>query len=270
MKPTYFFLACSLLPTSMVYAGAMGPVTDTQPFFIEIGSGISFANQATPSVNLTYWNSSIQGYNSSLGYKPLYTAGLGYKINPGINIDLNYTFRGLYSYSKFQTSTSTSSNSVENVLPSRTRYMDLSSNAVLFNVTLDGGIYPALVYTMGHHGTIQPFVGAGIGASYNSVSNFHTILASTSATQSIATSNMADQTQTSFAYQFNGGLEWEYERFAFDVGYRYFNAGPYTSNSYLVTNMDGTTGAPETTYSLPAWTGTLSANEIFFTAKVAF
>ena len=270
MKPAPIYMGFALFTSSIACAGTMGSIPEPQRFYIEIGSGISFANQANPSVDLAYWSASTQGYNNSLKPKPLYTAGLGYTINDGLNIDVNYTFRGLYAYSKFQSGVSPSS--VQNPLGARIRYMNLSSNAALFNASLDGGIYPALVYAMGNHGSIQPFVGAGLGVSYNTFSNFHTILASSSddivVNTSIATSAIPDQTKASLAYQFNAGLEWKYERFSFDVGYRYFNAGQYTSNNYLLTSMS--TGTPVTTTVSSPWTGTLSANELFFTAKAAF
>ncbi|MDP3705696.1 MAG: outer membrane beta-barrel protein [Legionellaceae bacterium] len=265
MKITSLCLALSALSTAAAHAGTMGPEQiDPKQFFIELGSGISFANQAKPTINFSTWSAAPEGYSSGLGDKPLYTAGFGYMINDALNIDVSYTYRGLYSYSKFQ-STGSSASTVSNPLPSRTRYFNLSSNAVMFNVTLDGNIHPGLVYTTANRGYLQPFIGGGLGASYNTVDNFHTILADGT---SVATSAMLDQTKTSLAYQFNAGLEWIYDRFALDIGYRYFNAGHYKSNNFLLTHATATTTSPPI-YVTP-WTATLSANEVFFTAKFAF
>ncbi|MCR9191428.1 MAG: outer membrane beta-barrel protein [Gammaproteobacteria bacterium] len=269
MKRFSFYLALTLIPASLVYAGTMGEMGEAhspQRYFIAVGSGISFANKANPSIDYSLWSDAIEGYSDSLRDAPLYTAALGYTINDAINVDLSYTFRGLYSYAKYQTvPTSTTG---EPPLPSRSRYFDLSSNAVMFDVTLDGGVYHALAYNTADHGFIQPFIGAGLGVSYNTLSNFHTILANTNVT----TSTALDQTTISLAYQFNAGLEWVYERFSFDIGYRYFNAGRYQSNNYLVTNyteatQTSTVASPKTTVP---WKDTLSTNELFFTARVAF
>lgn len=267
MKHTLYYITLALIPGSLSFAGTMGEKiqeANPQRYFIAVGSGISFANSASPYIENSLWSDAIEGYDASLGNVPLYTAALGYIISNALNIDVSYTFRGFYTYKKPQTSPP----SVNNQLSSRTRYFDLSSNALLFDVTLDGAVYPALKYSAWNHGFIQPFIGAGLGVSYNTVSNFHTILAGSN----VVTSTALSKTTASLAYQFNAGLEWVYERFSFDIGYRYFNAGSYESNNYLLTNYTGPTqtssvASPKTTVP---WKDTLSANEIFFTAKVAF
>lgn len=267
MNRSLYYITVALLQSSLSYAGTMGDKVDeqiSQKYFIAVGSGISFAYDANPYIEDSLWSDAIEGYGSPLGNAALYTAALGYTINDAINIDVSYTFRGIYSYEKFQTAPP----SATDQLSSRTRYFNLSSNALLFDVSLDGGVYPALKYDAWSHGFIQPFIGAGLGVSYNTVSNFHTILSDSN----VVTSTALNRTKASLAYQFNAGLEWVFQRFSFDVGYRYFNAGSYESNDYLLTNYTGptqssTVSSPKTTVP---WKDTLSANELFFTAKVAF
>ena len=252
-----------------VNAGDMGsvtgcPGTGCTPYFIEVGTGISFSQPTHVSVDLNYWNPSPQGYDSSMKNAALYMAGIGYTVNSWFNFDFNATYRGGYRYTQFQSHDPTD---VANPLPARTRFFNFSSTAVMFNGTIDAqGISDHLILNTGTQGFIQPFIGAGIGASYNTVSNFHTILTDTDN----ATSVMQDNTKASLAYQFNAGLEWVYQRISIDIGYRYFNGGNFKSHDYLATRVDGITGIPLHTIAIPAWNGTFSTNELFLTAKVAF
>jgi len=136
----------------------------------------------------------------------------------------------------------------------------------MFNGTIDGqGLSDHLSWRTGEHGSIQPFVGAGIGVSYNTVSNFHTVL---TANEEI-TAKMLDKTQASLAYQFNAGLEWTCQRLSIDLGYRYFNGGDFRSNNYI-DRVSGTTGLTLAPITVPPWTSSLATNELFVTAKIAF
>lgn len=261
----YIFLT---IVSNISFAGTMGdikscPDLSCMPWFLEFGSGISWSNNANITADPIRWNPSPDGYNSRLGTVPLYTAGIGYIINPLISADVNYTFRGIYKYKKHQVSTESN---VQNPLGNRTRYFNLNSNALMFNVTLYGqGLSDRLTYEMDSFGVIQPIIGGGVGVSYNTMSNFHMVLDSNSAVTSV----MQDYTKSSFSWQLNAGLEWKKDRFSFDLGYRYFNAGSFKSNNALITRTNDA-GTPITTNTIPAWSSTLSANEIYFTAKVAF
>lgn len=127
------------------------------------------------------------------------------------------------------------------------------------------GLSERLAYSMGSYGIIKPVVGGGIGVSYNTVSNFHTVLDN----NAIVTTVLQDQTKPSFAWQLNAGLELKKDRFSFDVGYRYFNAGTFVSNNALTTRVNNS-GTPIATNIIPSWSSKLAANELYFTAKVAF
>ncbi len=197
-------------------------------------------------------------------------AGIGYTVSPLLKLDASYTFRGIYKYNHHLNTVNSGS---ANPLPNHTRYFDLTSNSLMFNGTLfakglaNTGFGNMLVHDMFGCGTVQPFVGGGVGVSYNTLSNDHRILDGSLT----ATGSKNDATIASFAWQLNTGLNWQItERLGFDIGYRYFNAGRFNSNDYLTSRMSGTTNNPITTvYKTPS-IGALSANELFFTARVAF
>ncbi|STX50183.1 Opacity protein and related surface antigens [Legionella busanensis] len=250
------------------FAGTMGeikpcPDLSCMPWFLEFGSGVSWSNTSNIVTDPNHWNPSPDGYDSSLGTVPIYTAGIGYMINPLVSVDISYSFRGIYTYRKHQRFQSSNN---PNPFGDRTRYFDLNSNSIMFNGTLYGQEWSdILAYEIGNFGLIQPVIGGGIGVSYNTISNFHTVLD----TNSGVTSVMQDKTRASFAWQLNAGLEFKKNRFSFDIGYRYFNAGTFVSNDNLITRLSASTGAPIMTETIPNWSGSLSANELYLTVKVA-
>ncbi len=260
-------LSVFLLSSSTAFSGTMGEARacsdlSCMPWFLEIGSGASWSNNADISVDYSRYDRSPEGYNSKLGTVPVYMAGVGYKVSPLLTLDANYNFRGIYNYSKFQTSVS---NGALNPLGDKTRYFNLTSNSIMFNGTINGkGVHESLVKDLNGHGSVQPFVGGGLGVSYNTVSNFHTKLANSN-----ISTVLQDQTRASFAWQLNAGIEWSVDRFSLDLGYRYFNAGTFVSNDALITRLNSA-GTPINTNTIPKWTGQLSSNELFLTAKIAF
>ncbi|NBR07875.1 MAG: hypothetical protein EBT92_19220, partial [Planctomycetes bacterium] len=88
-KPIMVSISATLL-SYHVHAGTMGTTTpclskDCMPYFVEIGSGVSYSYPTHVKANLDIWNTSPQGYNSAMGKDALYTAGLGYTVAPWLN-----------------------------------------------------------------------------------------------------------------------------------------------------------------------------------------
>jgi len=249
------------------------PDASCMPWFVEFGTGASFSNTAKIDYQPQYnrWNVPTTTYNSSLGTVPIYMAGIGYTVSPLLKVDASYAFRGKYIYNNHFEYINTGS---ANPQGPGSRYFNLTSNSLLFSGTLYAkgleDTHPELanrlVRDMGSYGYIQPIIGGGIGVSYNTVTNFHGI----SDDGAYVNSVLQDTMIASFAWQLNAGLDWQVtDRFSFDVGYRYFNAGRFNSGDARVTHtsISGTFMTPNWT---PNWNATLSANEIYFTAKVAF
>jgi opacity protein-like surface antigen len=274
-------LALMAISSSVAFAGTMGevkPCPDVDccmPWFVQFGTGVSWANNAKITYNKTApdifsWTNALNGFNSGLGTVPLYMAGIGYTVSPLLKLDASYTFRGIYKYNHHVISDSTGS---PYPLLNNNKYFDLNSNSLMFSGTLfakglaNSSFGNMLVHDMFGCGTVQPFVGGGVGVSYNTLSNFHKI----NDNSLIATSIMNDTTVASFAWQLNAGLNWQItERLGFDIGYRYFNAGRFNSNDYITSRISSSNNNPLYTVYKTPWIGTLSANELFFTARVAF
>ena len=192
-------------------------------------------------------------------------AGVGWTVSPLLKIDASYSFRGIYKYNNHLEFTQ---------IPSNTKYFNLTSNSLMFSGTLYAkgleNTHPELakhlVKEIDGYGYIQPIIGGGIGVSYNTVTNFHTIFDGTEYNDAA----VQDTSIFSFAWQLNAGIDWQItNRFSFDIGYRYFNAGRFNSGDALYIRATPTGGVLNPTW-IPGWISNLSANEIFFTGKYAF
>jgi hypothetical protein len=279
MKKNVAAMLCLSSLVGTAFAGTMGevktcPDASCMPWFVEFGTGASFSNSASinyhPSYNI--WPVPTTTYDGSLGTVPIYMAGIGYTVSPLLKIDASYSYRGIYKYAKHfeYLNNGAGNNSAPN-----TRYFNLTSNSLMFSATLYAkgleGSHPELmnrlVKEIDGYGYIQPIIGGGIGVSYNTVTNFHTIIDNTY----WMTNAKQDSTFAAFAWQLNAGLDWQVtERFSFDVGYRYFNAGRFNSADACINRINSTTGSFVTPAWSPNWQAILSANEVYFTAKVAF
>ena len=258
----YFALCFTTLIAQAGTMGASDEIFIPSPFFLEFGTGASFSN--TPNINLqsqyNFWWPTTTTYNSTLGTVPLYMAGLGYTVNELLKIDANYTFRGLYNYKNNLNYTGYAASE-----PNENIFFNLSSNSLMFSGTLYAkglessysSLASKLIKEIDGYGYIQPIIGGGLGVSYNTLSNFYGMFTS-SQTVDFA---MADATAAELAWQLNAGLDWQItNRFSFDLGYRYFNAGRFNTG----------VATPSAPIWAPAWISTLSANELYFTAKLAF
>jgi len=60
-------------------AAEICPSTGCMPYFIEFGTGASFAQSANVATNSLIWNAAPEGYNSPLNSAALYMAGITFQ-----------------------------------------------------------------------------------------------------------------------------------------------------------------------------------------------
>ena len=241
------------LTSSIAIAGTMGPLEESfrGSAYIKIGSGGSFSNTSHLEIDPLYWDESPQGYNSTLGDSALFSLAFGYNFSPLVSVDVDYTYRPSFTYSKFQTS---SAAGTINFNGTKTRYFDLQTNTFLANMYLHGqGVSPSFVMHAWNNVTVQPFIGAGLGVSYNKISRFYSIRANDD--KAVATG--FEKTNASFAWQASAGIEVALpHNFDLAIGYRYFDGGDYKSDN-------NTFDAPPA-FATP-WKGSITANEVLVT-----
>lgn len=251
-------LSVSLLVLSMGLAYANGGtyVTPAQhPFFIFLGGGYSFSRDTgikNPNPNL--WASASQGYNSDLGDSEFYSGGLGFVLNQLLSISLEVTRRPSYEYSKFQTSPTL----VPGGLGPRTREFKFDNTSIMLDALFYGAGFPhhPLVWDISKSVSLQPFVGIGAGISYNTVSDFHTVLANTNQVVSVGNEN----TESAFSWQLEAGADFKIQQHSrIDIGYRYFDGGNFTGPNYIYALNNDPAGST----TVPAWKGDFRAHEAF-------
>lgn len=232
-----------------------------KPVFVLLGPGYSFSQNADISVQ-SVWDPAIQGYNATLGNSMLYTAGMGYRFTPLFDVDVEITRRPSYSYSKFQTPVAGATS--PGPIGINTRKFDFDNTTGMVNLILNGA-GANIFANISPQTILQPFVGIGIGISYNTVSDFHSVLSTTPvAGSSNVASIMNPQTVTAFAWQAIVGLQLVHaQTWGIDLGYRYLDGGRFESNNYLTSVPSGFT-QPITT---APWTGKFVANEVFLNLR---
>jgi len=260
-------IASGLTTTLLIASGNVVADNDCiQPcydngFSILLGSGASFSKQGHIKADPIFWDPAVQGYNAKLGKTELFSASLGYQFDELLNGTLEATHRPSYKYHKFQIP---STNNSPGQLGNKTRHFNLSNTTVMGNIILDGsaaGLYVEVTPCT----VIQPILGAGLGASYNYLSNLHTVTFTTESGFNDVASIVNPRMTTSFAWQVMAGLELMLdEKFGLNFGYRYFDGGRFSSNDYLTTIPTGFNNP----ISVPSWKGRLEAHEVFLNFKV--
>lgn len=224
--------------------------------FLYVGGGYAWSRKASLEVDPAFWESSPQGYDGDLGNSEFYTLGAGYHFNPLFSMMLEATYRPSFEYKRFQTSTAVAT---PGFLGTKTRHFRFDNWAVLVDAFLNKqGDYWQIG---GKCGCFAPFVGAGVGISYNTVKDFHSVLPRDPITTFMPVrSIMPDFTKISWAGQLMAGFVSRVTPFmTFEIGYRRFFGGRFWSNRYFDDVPSGLTSS----IIIPAWRGTFQANELF-------
>lgn len=241
-----------LLGSGSSMAGSMGSIdlnVFKQSAYIKLGSGGSYSMNTEVFANTAFWDASPQGYGGNVGNTIVYSAAFGYNYSPLISGDIEYIYRPSYSYSKFQTSTASTT---PNFNGNKTRYFDLQSNSLMANLYLHGAaMSDSLKVDLWHAYAIEPFVGGGLGVGFNNVSNFHSVK-----TNGVYAAIQQDNFRTSLAWQLSTGLQLiNNSNFNLAAGYRYYDGGNFSSGNFNIDTLS---------YATP-WKGTVQANEFFIT-----
>ncbi|MCL4361440.1 porin family protein [Candidatus Dependentiae bacterium] len=227
-------------------------------YYLRAQTGASFGQCSKIKVDTIIWDPSPQGYNAELGTAPI--AGLegGINFHEWISLGASVNFRSKYKYCKFQTSTSTST---PGFIGDKTRIFNLDNTSFMLNLTLNR--------TANSYGyefdcfKLCPYVGFGIGWSRTTIYNFHSVrvqqITSGSFTTNQVSSIMSTFGQNHFAWDLEFGLNLTFhEDLSLSIGYRYYDAGSFRSNNFLI----DTSASFPTPIQIPAWKGKLRANEL--------
>lgn len=272
MKYTrYLLLASSLFVSSVSLADTVSYKDQVKatvnPWYVLLGTGYAWSRDAgIDNPSFPQWDSAVQGYDSDLGNSAFTSFGVGKQFWNYFNFDATYTYYANdFDYQKYQTNTDSTQ------IVNRTRYFELTNQSILFNLTLHSG--PDLYALKLNPVSIYPFASVGIGASFNRVSDFHTVLyvqetpAPTSPNFTADTSiGTSDTTTASFAWQGSVGLSVQPTNgyMVFDIGYRYYDGGTFNGPDEIIANNPVAQGA---VIPVTAWDGTLTTNQVFLNVR---
>ena len=234
---------------------AFGWFWDCDPqFYMTFDSGVSFSMSPNFCVNLDDWAETEEGYNNRMGTAFLYGLEAGVDLNNWLSMGTGFTYRGPYCYGKFQTLVDDDT--------TRVRRFNLENFSFMYNIYLNRTQDPCWAWDVCCW-TIAPYVGAGVGASRNSVYNFHTLLLDVAEDANDVISIMTPNVVRTVGAQFMVGVEADYnEHLSLALGYRFFYGGKLNSNNYYVDADEVRTITP--------WCGTFKANELVFSLHVTF
>jgi hypothetical protein len=191
-------------------------------FYVKVGSGISFSESAHVVAPPPTWNPAVQGYNSKLGNRPIADLAIGCELLHLIDVEVSISTRSTFKYRKFQTPIAGGD--------SYTREFDLSVTPLLFSVDLLGRDIPCLNWDIAC-GKVYPIIGAGIGVSNLSITNFRTTgLPPSGASDPFASFSAENQhtLRKNFTYTALVGFEYNHkDNWAITIGYRWFDAGKF-------------------------------------------
>lgn len=202
-----------------------------QGFYIKLGSGASFANEADISASPVMWDTAVQGYNGSLGTEPIILGGLGYD-SPFVSSDITASYRPNYNYKKYQTPTT---DDTQGELGATTRRFTLDVSSIMETIYLNGRGFNCLNWKITRRSCIFPVIGGGVGVSQMKLFNFRStgLPPVTGTTPSFSSENQYS-VQYRFTYQLMGGFEYRYNnRFGLSMGYRWFDVSRFKSSQYF-------------------------------------
>ncbi len=276
---TFVFTVSLLCLTGTLFAGStaqptISPETAAKPaatsekcfrkrnWYGYVGSGYAWSMKAgIHNPDSDFWAASDQGYDARLGNSPFFTIGFGRRYFDILAFDVAYTYYQTFHYQKFQTGETVPGG----IGSRRTRYFDLDNQNGMFNISL----YPEdhASFPLGSL-KVSPFVGVGIGFSVNRISNFHSVSFDEATGTGSTTSIGNDTTTVKFAWQAMAGLRFHprQNRFNFDVGYRYYDAGRFTGPNRIIGNTAIGQGIAE---KVKPWKGRLHTNELTLTLNLS-
>jgi hypothetical protein len=248
-------------------------------FFVEVQSGYSSSMDASISAG-DDWDPSPEGYSRDIGGSAYYQMGFGYAHSPCWALQFNASYRPGYTYEQFQTSTAINT---PNFLGTKTRYFNLSSTTFMADLTWNKfSDYYRYCFDCVNM-WVSPFIGAGIGVSYNNLYNFHSKVPSQfidgPGTNDVSIPPRVYSIENNFvrqAFAAEGYVGIATQLFCclnVQLGYKIFYGGVFESNDYVYASKSSLLVVPDPvngtgefiTVAKPAtpWKGSLLANEFF-------
>lgn len=242
-------------------AGTMGAPVPVETWYLTGGGGGSMSRTVHIKTDPAVWDFAIEGYSNDMRSAGIAFFGVGRYLMPYLRLDARFEHRSKYHYTKLQTGSSNTPNFTSSL---RKREFDLESNVLMGSAWLDlGDLWQQFLWTY-HDMAFQPFVGAGLGIDYLTVTNFKTDTNPGGPRPVSIRSDNPLSNGNRFTWHVGAGLEGKIsERTTLAAGYNYFDGGSIPFPNYLFTPVNFTA-------STHSWKGRFTANEVYGEIRVIF
>ncbi|MBM3528314.1 MAG: porin family protein [Alphaproteobacteria bacterium] len=176
------------------------PIPEASGWYLRGDIGMS--NQKVKKLDNALFTSAVRVVHKDFDSAPIFGLGIGYQFNNWLRFDVTGEYRGKANFHGFDIVGTTSTNEYRG---SKSEWLALA------NVYVDLGTWYSFT----------PFVGVGIGASYNTISNFMdvgTMTPSVAYADTASKWNFAWAAHAGVAYKVNSSLSLEF-------AYRYVSLG---------------------------------------------
>lgn len=178
---------------------------------------IGMTNQKVKEINNVLYDPTVQVVSKEFDSGLLFGLGIGYQFNDWFRVDATGEYRGKTAFRGLD------------LYPGGTNdyFGNKSEWLVLANAYVDLGTWWC----------VTPFIGAGIGVSQNTISNFRDVGIANFVTPTLAYGN--SHSQWEMAWALHAGLAYKVTKnFTAELSYRYVNLGDFQSGDLIA--YDGT------------------------------
>jgi opacity protein-like surface antigen len=179
---------------------------------------IGMSNQQVKSLHNALYSSvsSVDTVQKDFDSAPFFGIGFGYQFNHWLRTDITGEYRGKATFHGLDIVRSGGSTFTDEYRGSKSEWL------VLANIYADLGTWYSFT----------PFIGAGIGASYNTISNFLDVCTVCGTTGSVATGSTASK--WNFAWALHAGVSYRVtSQLSLEFAYRYVNLGDGVSGDLI-------------------------------------
>ena len=209
-------------------APVLAPAVDYSGWYLR--GDIGFSNQSVGSLfNVNYANfSSVQNIDKGFDAAPFFGLGVGYTVNNWLRFDVTGEYRGAANFHGLDVGAIPAGGFADD------RYTGSKSEwTFMFNGYVDLGTW----------WNITPFVGAGVGFSRNTISNFGDISVCLNSNSCVASGGSdafgPTASKWNFAWALHAGLAYQvYRNVTLELAYRYIDLGNAESGNLVA--FDGT------------------------------
>ncbi|MDP3704991.1 MAG: outer membrane beta-barrel protein [Legionellaceae bacterium] len=203
--------AASLSKSNTYVSGEVGYSSSRHADFSVASPGTGYTN---PTRDIT----------GPFGHSVAYGVALGYYFMPMFRAEVAYNIRPNFEYNQTRSDPATD----------RQRDFDINNQTAMFSAYLN--ILDLNVFEKIHLGPWDPYVGVGIGSSWNKTGQLN---ATTVSTGEVRANPIAGDETTNFSWQLMAGTLFDVKNnLSLEVGYRYVNIGRIAVSNHYTNQVD--------------------------------